>query len=491
MFNSNNPSQNRYSGNNNQPSTSGSLSSTSSGSTTTNVLGSIPRSLGTNPPMSGYAAVASYNPNNPNNNNLNNNNNGLVSLRPSTSTSGTTINQSSLSSLNTSNTMNNNPSNTNNNLSMNNNRNTNNLSGAFSPINMNTLSSSNTNRLSNNNTLLSSSTTSSSSLMTSNTTTNTLRANTTTNTSSSSLSSTSNANNIPTGNDILNLLNNKYNPSTASSSGSNVSSNTPLPPPGLGGTNPSNSFRNALGNNPSSSSMNNNIDDNNLISFSMDNYGLQGLLSLVRTPEKDIQSLVLGNDLTQIGLNLASADPLHATFATPWAKETTISTLTNNNNSNLYEPYYTLPHCYRLPQPALKTGHLSKFDITTLMYIFYAMPKDILQAYAAQELYVREWRYHRDNRLWYKLLTNTNDNTTTNANRNTTPTTNLSYVYFDINVWDRRPYMGISTTLANGFLTEEECRVKVSASTTTATGTTPSIPGVSTGSSSVSSLGGT
>ena len=45
--------------------------------------------------------------------------------------------------------------------------------------------------------------------------------------------------------------------------------------------------------------------------------------------------------------------------------------------------------------------------------------------------------------------------------------------------------------LANGFLTEEECRVKVSASTTTATGTTPSIPGVSTGSSSVSSLGGT
>ena len=55
--------------------------------------------------------------------------------------------------------------------------------------------------------------------------------------------------------------------------------------------------------------------------------------------------------------------------------------------------------------PALKTGHLSKFQLETLFYIFYALPKDVLQAYAAQELYTREWRYHAESKLWFKRAT--------------------------------------------------------------------------------------
>jgi CCR4-NOT transcription complex subunit 2 len=51
--------------------------------------------------------------------------------------------------------------------------------------------------------------------------------------------------------------------------------------------------------------------------------------------------------------------------------------------------------------PALKTSHFGKFQLETLFYIFYNMPRDTLQAYAATELYNREWRYHKDLKLWF------------------------------------------------------------------------------------------
>ena len=35
--------------------------------------------------------------------------------------------------------------------------------------------------------------------------------------------------------------------------------------------------------------------------------------------------------------------------------------------------------------PALKTGHFYKFQLETLFYIFYNMPRDTLQAYAQTE----------------------------------------------------------------------------------------------------------
>ena len=39
--------------------------------------------------------------------------------------------------------------------------------------------------------------------------------------------------------------------------------------------------------------------------------------------------------------------------------------------------------------------------LETLFYIFYNMPRDTLQAYAATELYNRDWRYHKDLKLWF------------------------------------------------------------------------------------------
>jgi CCR4-NOT transcription complex subunit 2 len=106
-----------------------------------------------------------------------------------------------------------------------------------------------------------------------------------------------------------------------------------------------------------------------------DRFGLLGLLSVIRMTDPDLNILALGTDLTTLGLNLNSSECLYATFASPWA-----------DGPSTTEPQYTLPLCYYMQPPALKTSHLSKFQLETLFYIFYAMPKDILQAYSAQEL---------------------------------------------------------------------------------------------------------
>ena len=106
--------------------------------------------------------------------------------------------------------------------------------------------------------------------------------------------------------------------------------------------------------------------------------------------------------------------------------------------------------CYYIQPPALKTGHLSKFQLETLFYIFYALPKDVLQAYAAQELYTREWRYHAESKLWFKQAKSTESNSSSGT----------QFIYFDINTWERRVYGNTNQNIAGGFLSEEDVRVK-------------------------------
>merc|ERR1712091_459262 len=153
-------------------------------------------------------------------------------------------------------------------------------------------------------------------------------------------------------------------------------------------------------------------------------FGLLGLLDVIRMTNADLNTLALGSDLTTLGLNLNSSECLYSTFASPWAEAPTTR-----------EPQFTLPLCYYMQPPPLKTSHLSKFQLETLFYIFYAMPKDVLQAYAAQELYNREWQYHQDLKLWFKRGSTTDGlSTTTNQ-----------YIYFDINSWECRLFSNSHT----------------------------------------------
>jgi len=171
-------------------------------------------------------------------------------------------------------------------------------------------------------------------------------------------------------------------------------------------------------------------------------YGLLGLLDVIRMTNADLNTLALGSDLTTLGLNLNSSECLYSTFASPWAEAPTTR-----------EPQFSLPLCYYMQPPPLKTSHLSKFQLETLFYIFYAMPKDVLQAYSAQELYNREWQYHQDLKLWFKRGS-TADGISVSSNN--------QYIYFDIKTWECRLFSNLRTAsnLTSGLLHEDSVRVK-------------------------------
>lgn len=171
-------------------------------------------------------------------------------------------------------------------------------------------------------------------------------------------------------------------------------------------------------------------------------YGLLGLLDVIKMTNRDLSTLALGSDLTTFGLNLNSTDSLYSNFTSPFATQSVSS-----------EPAYTTPPCYRMHPPTLKADHLSKFQVETLFYMFYAMPKDLLQATAAQELYKREWRYHAELRLWMKPRT---------AQEVMQTHSNVQYLYFDVNVWEARLLTNPQTKahISAGFLTEEDVKLK-------------------------------
>lgn len=152
--------------------------------------------------------------------------------------------------------------------------------------------------------------------------------------------------------------------------------------------------------------------------------------------DPDLNTLALGTDLTTLGLDLNSTEVLYATFAYPCV-----------DNPCRREPDYVLPYCYYMQPPALKTSHLSKFHLETLFYIFYNMPKDTLQVYAAKELYNRDWRYHKEHKLWFTRDNSASAQPGAKGGR---------YIYFDINSWERRIFRDNNMPGVLTFMTEEE-----------------------------------
>uniref|UniRef100_A0A0D9VLV4 J domain-containing protein n=1 Tax=Leersia perrieri TaxID=77586 RepID=A0A0D9VLV4_9ORYZ len=103
-----------------------------------------------------------------------------------------------------------------------------------------------------------------------------------------------------------------------------------------------------------------------------------------------------GIDLTTLGLNLNSPDNLYKTFGSPWSNEPAKG-----------EPEFHIPACYSADQPPpLEFIHFQKFETPTLFCIFYSMPRDEAQLYAANELYNRTWFYHKEVRVWLTRIPN-------------------------------------------------------------------------------------
>ena len=214
-------------------------------------------------------------------------------------------------------------------------------------------------------------------------------------------------------------------------------------------------------------------------SSNLSEFGLIALLKLIRMSDDQRNALALGQDPTLLGWNgdistffstparKASAPdsaPLSASLPQPNGTPRPPSLSTSSSATHLLStsksatsPLLTfqLPPCYLLNQtghtvPSLKTGHFEKFTLETLMYIFYAFAGDILQAYAAQELYQRQWRYHSEHKLWFQKIIAPDDSSE-----------DCTFVYFDLSSWDRAPLYPnqITTSLLQGLLSEQEVRL--------------------------------
>eukprot|EP01065_Artemidia_motanka_P031032 TRINITY_DN3722_c0_g1_i1.p2 TRINITY_DN3722_c0_g1~~TRINITY_DN3722_c0_g1_i1.p2 ORF type:complete len:306 (+),score=78.49 TRINITY_DN3722_c0_g1_i1:124-1041(+) len=118
-------------------------------------------------------------------------------------------------------------------------------------------------------------------------------------------------------------------------------------------------------------------------------YGMLGVLKIISRSSPDLNALALGYDLTSLGLSLNSPDYLYTNFCCPWRDEPTA-----------VQPEFKLPQCYFMTPPHLRFQMFQRFEKPTLFYIFYSMPRDVLQLAAAQELYNRGWRYHKEHKLW-------------------------------------------------------------------------------------------
>jgi CCR4-NOT transcription complex subunit 2 len=172
-------------------------------------------------------------------------------------------------------------------------------------------------------------------------------------------------------------------------------------------------------------------------------FGLLGLLDVVKMTDKDLSILSLGQDLASFGLNLNSSECLYASFTSPFAE------------SSGTEPQYTVPTCYVNHPPSFKIENLTKIQIETLFYMFYSMPRDIMQAYAAQELYRREWRYHGELKLWLK------QRLPQEISQSQSGVSGSPYAFFDVNTWEQRPFTNAYRgNLAAGFLADDEVRVR-------------------------------
>lgn len=125
---------------------------------------------------------------------------------------------------------------------------------------------------------------------------------------------------------------------------------------------------------------------NDLAKFGMN--GLQGVISM---ENNDQTAVAIGNDLNSLGLDMNSNGHwITKSFASPWAETSRFRP----------DPAFKLPACYNIPSAGPQQQKVQSFSDETLFYIFYTMPRDAMQEAAAVELTNRNWRYHKELKMW-------------------------------------------------------------------------------------------
>ena len=159
-----------------------------------------------------------------------------------------------------------------------------------------------------------------------------------------------------------------------------------------------------------------------------DQFGMIGLLTFIRAAETEpnLVTLALGSDLTTLGLNLNSTESLYHTFGSPFS-----DTTCKPHEIDFYAPQeYLISSYIRDKLPQMKLGRYSE-DL--LFYLYYTNCGDILQLAAAAELYARDWRYHKDERVWITRFPGMEPQIKTNTYERGT------YYYFHLAGWRKVP----------------------------------------------------
>lgn len=97
------------------------------------------------------------------------------------------------------------------------------------------------------------------------------------------------------------------------------------------------------------------------------------------------------------------SDSISKAFSSLWQEDNAQTSGPNSTLSpsqNPPEPQFTLPSCYHVNVVGPQTEKLNAFSEETLFYIFYTMPRDTMQEAAAVELQNRNWRFHKELKLW-------------------------------------------------------------------------------------------
>lgn len=115
----------------------------------------------------------------------------------------------------------------------------------------------------------------------------------------------------------------------------------------------------------------------------IDQFGMVGLLTFIRAAESDpsLVSLALGTDLTTLKLDLNSSESLYASFPGPWS----------DIPLKPHEIDYQVPQEYLINnqiRDKLAPIKLGRYGDDTLFFLFYLFPNEMIQAAAANELYV-------------------------------------------------------------------------------------------------------
>ena len=181
-----------------------------------------------------------------------------------------------------------------------------------------------------------------------------------------------------------------------------------------------------------------------------DRFGLVGLLSIIKMQDPDLSMLALGADLSKLGLNMNSTEPLSSAFLTPWSELADANGAVGAGSAStrgaggtgatgtdpsapvtIVEPEFHLPSCYNVQPPPPAQSKTQNFSDETLFFIFHSTPRDLLQEMAAQELYNRNWRYHKDLHLWLTKEQNTE------PTQKTPQYERGNYIFFDPGRWEK------------------------------------------------------